>query len=115
VEAVTQGEVWWADLGMPRGSAAGFRRPIVIVQGDELNRTGIATVISIPLTTNLRWANALGNVLLEPEETGLPNTSVVNVSQIFTVDRQYLLERAGKLSRANLDRVLAGIDVILGR
>jgi mRNA interferase MazF len=112
---IAQGEVWWAELRDPIGSEPGFRRPVVIVQGDPLNRSRIATVVCIPLTSNLKWSDAAGNVLLNARETGLPKPSVANVSQLFTLDRANLEERAGKLSNQKLDLVLRGIDVVLGR
>ena len=112
---VSQGEVWWADLPAPTRSGPGFRRPIVVVQGEALNRSRIATVVCVPLTSNLRWANAPGNVSLSAHLTGLPKDSVANVSQIVTVDRELLTERAGKLPRAKLELILAGIDVVFGK
>ena len=112
---IEQGEIWWANLPRPTGSGPGFRRPAVIVQGEELNRTRIATVVCVPLTTNLRWASAHGNVLLTALSTGLPHDSVANVSQILSIDRMLLVERVGKLSTEELQLVLAGIDVVLGR
>ncbi len=112
---ISQGEVWWADLSAPAGSGPGFRRPVVVVQGDALNRSRIATVVCVPLTSNLRWAGAPGNVLLPASLTGLPKESVANVSQIVTLDRELLGERVGKLPRAKLELVLSGIDVVLGR
>jgi mRNA interferase MazF len=112
---MSQGEVWWADLPMPGGSEPGFRRPVVIVQGDALNRSRIATVVCIPLTSNLRWADAPGNVLLTARTTGLPKDSVANVSQVIALDRAILTERVGRLSRAKLGLLLSGIDVVLGR
>ena len=112
---ISQGEVWWADLGVPVGSAPGFRRPVIVVQGDPLNRSRIATVVCIALTSNLAWAEAPGNVLLQASVTGLGKDSVANVSQVITVDRAVLIERVGKLSRAKLELILAGLDVVLGR
>ena len=112
---VSQGEFWWADLPEPSGSGPGFRRPVLVVQGDSLNRSRIATVVCVPLTSNLRWASAPGNVLLPVRLTGLPKDSVANVSQIITLDKGTLMERVGKLPRKKLDLVLAGIDIILGR
>jgi mRNA interferase MazF len=85
------------------------------VQGDALNRSRIATVACVTLTSNLRWANAPGNVLLPASVTGLPKESVANVSRVVTLDKADLTERTGKLSRAKLDLVLSGIDVVLGR
>src|SRR6266487_1353530 len=97
---ISQGEVWWADLPTPTGSGPGFRRPIVVVQGDALNRSRIATVVCVPLTSNLRWAVAPGNVSLSGRLTGLPRDSVANVSQILTLDKDLLTEHVGKLPRA---------------
>ena len=112
---IAQGEVWWADLPVPVGSGPGFRRPVVVIQGDALNRSRIATVICVPLTSNLRWSNAPGNVVLPARLTGLPQESVANVSQLVTLDRDLLTECVGKLPRAKLDLIPTGIDVILGR
>ena len=112
---ISQGEVWWADLPEPSGSEPGFRRPVVVVQGDSFNRSRIATVVCVPLTSNLRWAEAPGNVLLASKVTGLPKDSVANVSQLVTLDKSSLTDRVGKLSKAKLELVLFGIDVVLGR
>jgi mRNA interferase MazF len=112
---VGQGEVWWADLAEPGGSEPGYRRPVVVVQADSFNRSALRTVVAIPLTSNLRWAEAPGNVKLTARATGLPRDSVANVSQLVTVDKTTLTERVGKLSAAKLELVLAGIDVVLGR
>lgn len=112
---IARGEVWWADLPEPSGSAPGFRRPIVVVQGDAFNHSRISTVVCVPLTSNLRWADAPGNVLLPAGLTGLPKDSVANVSQIVTLDRGSLTERVGRLPDAKLELVLFGVDVVLGR
>jgi mRNA interferase MazF len=112
---ISQGEVWWADLGMPSGSAPGLRRPVVVVQGDAFNRSRIGTVVCIPLTSNLAWADAPGNVLLSAGKTGLPKDSVANVSQVLALDKAALTERVGKVARAKIDLLLSGIDVVLGR
>ena len=112
---ISQGEIWWADLLDPTGSGPGFRRPVVVVQGDSFNRSRIATVLCVPLTSNLKWASAPGNVLLETRLTGLPKDSVANVSQVVALDKSLLTERVAKLPRAKTDLVLAGIDVVLGR
>jgi len=87
----------------------------VVVQGDALNRSRIATVVCVPLTSNLKWADAPGNVLLAARSTSLPRDSVANVSQIVALDKSRLSERIGKLSVAKLELVRAGIDVVLGR
>ena len=113
--APAQGEIWWADLAEPMGSEPGFRRPVVIVQGDPLNRSRIATVVCVPMTSNLIWAGAPGNVLVPAKMSGLGKDSVANVSQIISVDRRILVERAAKLPPKKLAQVLGGIDVILGR
>ncbi len=112
---IAQGDVWWANLPQARGSEPGFRRPVVAVQGDPLNRSRIATVVCVALTSNLRWATAPGNVLLPASVTGLPKESVANVSQLVTLDKADLTERTGKLTRPKLELVLSGIDVVLGR
>jgi mRNA interferase MazF len=112
---MTQGEIWWVDFGEPKGSEPGFRRPALIVQDDELNRSRIATVITVPLTSNLHWATAPGNVLLPAAETGLSKDSVANVSLIVAVDRRDLQEPAGRISRRRLEQVFMGIDRVLGR
>ena len=112
---IAQGEVWWADLGEPAGSEPGFRRPVVVVQGDAFNRSSLRTVVCVSLTSNLRWEEAPGNVPLPARATGLPRDSVANVSQLVTVDRDALTERTDALSASSLELVLAGIDVVLGR
>ncbi|HEU4891465.1 MAG TPA: type II toxin-antitoxin system PemK/MazF family toxin [Vicinamibacterales bacterium] len=112
---ISQGEVWWADILPPTGSGPGFRRPVVVVQGDALNRSRIATVVCIPLTSNLKWAEAPGNVLLPARSTSLSKDSVANVSQIVALDKALLSERVGKLSSAKVDLLFAGIDVVLDR
>ena len=113
--ALSQGEIWWADLGEPVGSAPGFRRPVLVVQGDALNRSRIATVVCVPLTSNLRWASAPGNVALSEKDTGLPKESVANVSQVVTLDKSALSEQVGKIPAGKLDLVFTGIDIVLGR
>jgi mRNA interferase MazF len=112
---ISQGEVWWADIPTPTGSGPGFRRPVIVVQGDALNRSRIATVVCVPLTSNLKWADAPGNVLLAARSTRLPKDSVANVSQIVALDKTLLTERVGKLSAARVALLLAGVDVVLGR
>ncbi len=112
---VAQGDVCWADLPDPAGSGPGFRRPVVVVQGNPLNRSRVATVVCVPLTSNLRWADAPGNVLLRARSTGLPKDSVANVSQLLTIDRTLLSRQVGRLSRHQLDLVFAGIDIAFDR
>jgi mRNA interferase MazF len=112
---ISRGEIWWADLPEPVGSAPGYRRPVVVVQGDALNRSRVSTVVCVPLTSNLVWADAPGNVVLSAELTGLPKDSVANVSQIVSLDKSQLTHRVGKLPSAKFELLLAGIDVLLGR
>ena len=112
---ISQGDIWWAELGAPAGSAPGFRRPVVVVQGNSFNRSRIATVVCVPLTSNLRWAEAPGNVLLPARATRLAKNSVANVSQLLTLDRGLLAEHVAKLSARRVETILSGFDVVLGR
>ena len=112
---IAQGDVWWADLNKPVGSEPGYRRPVVVVQGDSFNRSNIATVVCVPFTSNLSRAEAPGNVLLSSNDTGLPKDSVANVSAILTINRTVLTDRVGTLRDVKLDLILHGIDVVLGR
>lgn len=112
---VAQADVFWASLPDPAGSGPGHRRPVVIVQGDALNASRLATVVVVPLTSNLRWAAAPGNVSLPARRTGLPKDSVANVSQIVAIDRVLLTEHVGRVSKGELSLILAGVEVILGR
>lgn len=112
---VAQGEVWWADLPAPTGSGPGFRRPVVVVQGNALNRSQIATVVCVPLTSHLVWAGAPGNARLAAKVTGLPKDSVANASQIITLDRSLLTERVRRLAPKQIAQILHGVDVVLGR
>jgi mRNA interferase MazF len=112
---IAQGDVWWADLPTPDGSEPGFRKPVVVVQGDAFNRSAIGTVVCVAMTSNLRWADAPGNVRLATRATGLPRESVANVTQLVTLDKTDLIERAGKVPSSKLGLILSGIDIVLGR
>ncbi|HEU4382063.1 MAG TPA: type II toxin-antitoxin system PemK/MazF family toxin [Anaeromyxobacteraceae bacterium] len=112
---IAQGDVCWADLPDPVGSGPGFRRPVLVVQGDAFNRSRVATVVCVPLTSNLKWAEAPGNVLLPARSSGLSKDSVANVSQIVALDRDLLTERVGRISKKQLELVFAGLDIVLGR
>ncbi|HEY8181097.1 MAG TPA: type II toxin-antitoxin system PemK/MazF family toxin [Thermoanaerobaculia bacterium] len=112
---VSQGDVVWAEIPVPSGSEAGYRRPVVVVQGEAFNLSSIATVVCVPLTSNLRWADAPGNVALPRKSTGLAKDSVANVSQIITIDRDFLGRRVGKISKSELKSILDGIDIVVGR
>ena len=112
---IAQGDVCWADLPDPVGSGPGYRRPVLVVQGDAFNRSRVATVVCVPLTSILKWADAPGNVELSAKSTGLAKDSVANVSQIVTLDRDVLTERVGRVSKRQLELVFAGLDLVLGR
>ena len=111
---IERGEVRWADLGEPDGSEPGYRRPVVIVQSDAFNRSRLRTVIAVVLMTNLRLLDAPGNVLIPATASGLPKDSVANVSQVITVDRDFLFERAGKLRGQPLKDLENGLRLVLG-
>jgi len=110
---IERGEIWWADLGEPRGSSPGFHRPVVIIQSDLFNQTKINTLIVAIITTNLRLAELAGNVRLSTRSSGLNKESIINISQIFTLDRQDLLEFAGSLSARKMEQVDAGLRLVL--
>ena len=111
---IERGEVWWADLGEPDGSEPGYRRPVVIVQSDAFNRSRLQTVIAVVLMTNLRLLEAPGNVLIPAKASGLPKDSVANVSQLITIDRDFLLERAGRLHGQPMKDLESGLRLVLG-
>jgi mRNA interferase MazF len=111
---VQRGEIWWADLGDPIGASPGFRRPVVIVQADAFNRSRIGTVIGLVLTSSMRLLDAPGNVFVSLKQSGLPKDSVANVSQLVTLDRTALIERAGRTPRAVMEQMEAGLRLVLG-
>ncbi|HEY2390157.1 MAG TPA: type II toxin-antitoxin system PemK/MazF family toxin [Candidatus Angelobacter sp.] len=108
-----RGEIWWADLPEPRGSEPGFRRPVLIIQADSFNRSGIRTVIVAVITGNLRLAELPGNIFLPAQKNGLPRDSVVNVSQLITLDHSFLTEEVGKLPGPLMAEVDAGLRLVL--
>lgn len=108
-----RGEVWWADLPDPTRSEPGFRRPVIIIQADEFNRSRIRTVIVAVLTSNEALAAAPGNVALTKRSTGLARDSVVNVSQIITLDKTFLTERVGRLSERKFKEIEDGLRLVL--
>ena len=110
---INQGDLYWIDFGEPDGSGSGYRRPHVVVQNNLFNRSRINTVIVCGITSNVNRAQAPGTVSLERGEGNLPKESVVNASQIFTIDRGYLQEYIGTLSRGRVREILAGIDLVL--
>ena len=109
-----RGEVWWSSLPNPDGSAPGFRRPILVIQSNEFNHSRINTVIAAVITSNLMLAAAPGNVRIPARSSGLKKASVVNVSQIITVDKSFLAECVGKLNTQQLRDVEDGLRLILG-
>ena len=109
-----RGELWWASLSDPLGSAPGFGRPVVVIQCDPFNESRINTVVVAAVTSNLLLAKAPGNVLLDSGESNLPRYSVVNVSQILTIDKSFLGQRVGLLADGVMTRVDAGVRLVLG-
>ena len=110
---IERGQVWWADLGEPAGSEPGFRRPVLIVQSDAFNRSRLRTVLAVVLTSNVRLVDAPGNVLIPAKAAGLPKDSVANVSQVITLDRDFLAEPAGRLRGQLLKDVENGLRLVL--
>ncbi len=108
-----RGEIWWASLGEPQGSAPGYRRPVLIVQSNEFNESAIRTSICAAITSNQRLADAPGNVRVTRRVTGLSHESVVNVSQLITLDKQSLTEKVGLLPAEALRDVEAGMRLVL--
>lgn len=109
---IRQGDIYWIDLGQPIGSEPGYLRPYVVIQNDVLNSSQIRTVIVCALTTNLRRAKAMGNVLLEAGEANLGDQSVVNVSQVLTVDKAFLVDKIGRVSQDRVRQILAGLALV---
>jgi mRNA interferase MazF len=110
---INQGDIYWVDLDEPSGSEPGYKHPHVVVQNNLFNRSQIRTVIVVALTANLKRANAPGNILLEKGEANLPKPSVVNVSQVFTVDKSQLDEHIGTLSSKRVREILGGIKLVI--
>jgi mRNA interferase MazF len=110
---ISQGDVFWVDLSKPSGSGPGYRHPHVVIQNDVFNRSRIATVVVCALTSNLKLGASPGNVTLRKREAGLTKRSVVNISQIFTVDKSDLVQRIGSLAPARTREVLKGVHLLL--
>ena len=110
---IRQGEVYWVDLEAPAGSEPGYSHPCVVVQNDVFNSSRISTIVVCALTSNLQRAESPGNVLLKKGEAGLPKTSVVNISQIITVNKSDLKEKIGKLSAKKTLKIIEGIDLLI--
>lgn len=112
---IRRGDILWADLGEPRGSEPGYRRPVLVVQADAINRSRINTIICVPLTSNVKLAQMPGNVLLKAADTGLDRDSVANVTLITTIDLDGLDAWAGAVPERRLQQVFEGLDLVMGR
>ena len=110
---IERGQIWWVDLSEPRGSSPGYERPVVIVQSNDFNRTKLNTVICAVITSNLDLAEMPGNVLIKRNQTELPKDSVVNVTQILTIDKSELLEYVGTLSERKMELIEKGLRLVL--
>jgi mRNA interferase MazF len=110
---IRRGDIWWADLPEPRASDPGFRRPVLVVQDDDFNESLIGTVVIAAITTNLELAKAPGNVLVAARQSGLPKDSVINVSQLLTLDRRFLTEFVGPLPDRKMAHVNEGLRLVL--
>ena len=108
-----RGEIWWAALRSPRESEPGFRRPVLIIQADAFNASRIETVLAAIISSNLSLVDAPGNVLIKASRSGLPKDSVVNVSQIVTINKSFLLARMGSLPGRQLATVEQGLRLVL--
>lgn len=111
--SIRQGDVYWVDFGTPRGSEPGFRHPHVVIQNNVFNASRINTVLVCALTSNLKWAKAPGNILLKKGEGNLPKDSVINVSQIETIDKSFLIEKIGALSPSRVRQIIEGIRLLI--
>lgn len=110
---VARGEIWWADEEEPSGAEPGYTRPVLVIQSNYFNRSGIDTVVTVALTTNLKRADDPGNVFLAKRKTGLSKDSVANVSQIFTIDKDALRDKSGRVGAEELELIEAGIRLVL--
>ncbi|MBI4715074.1 MAG: type II toxin-antitoxin system PemK/MazF family toxin [Nitrospirae bacterium] len=110
---IRQGDIFWVDLGVPSGSSPGYRHPHVVVQNNLFNQSKINTVVVCALTSNLKRSAAPGNVLLAKGEANLKKASVVNISQLVTVDKSDLLEKIGTLSLSRIVQIIAGLNLLL--
>ena len=111
---MTRGELWWADFGVPFGSEPGYKRPVIIIQNDFFNRSNINTTIVIPLTTNMVYADAPGNIVFYKKESKLKKDSVITISQIEVIDRQRLIEKINKIEKSIMNKIEYNIMFVLG-
>ena len=110
---IERGEIWWASLREPAGSEPGYRRPLLIIQSNEFNRSRLHTIMAVVVTSNLKLAKAPGNVLLKAKDSGLEKDSVVNVSQVVTIDKSFLSDKVGKLSSQQIEAIENGLRLSL--
>jgi mRNA interferase MazF len=110
---IERGDIWWAELTEPAGSGPGYKRPLVIIQSDDFNKSRINTIIAVVLSTNLKLADSPGNVLLPKKMTKLSKDSVANVSQVITIDRCFLSERVKSLPAGTMKRIDDGLRLVL--
>jgi mRNA interferase MazF len=110
---IKQGDIFWIDLGMPKGSEPGYKHPHVVIQNNVFNQSRINTVVVCAVTSNLKLANAPGNILLKKGEGGLKKDSVVNISQIITVDKSDITEKIGRLSPSKVNKIIEGIKLLI--
>jgi len=108
-----RGEIWWASLPVPRGFEPGYRRPVVIVQSDAFNRSEISTIVVAAISSNLRLAEAPGNIFLKRRDSGLPKESVIDVSQLFTIDKKCLMQRVRELSPDRISELNDSLKIVL--
>ena len=109
---IKQGEIYWVDLGEPDGSAPGYKHPHIVIQNDLFNASRINTVVICTLTSNLKRGLSPGNVVLKKGEANLPKKSVVNITQLYTVDKKDLFEKIGKVNKKRLNEILSGIQLL---
>ena len=110
---IQRAEIWWANLPEPLESEPGYRRPVLVIQSDDFNRSRISTVIAIVITSNLKLAEAPGNVYLPQKSTGLLKDSVANISQVITIDKGFLTEKIGDLPKHLIEQVEDGLRLIM--
>lgn len=110
---IRRGEIWWASLPEPQGSSPGYKRPVLVIQANEFNESRINTVVVAAISSNLALAEAPGNKLIRPKASGLPRNSVINVSQIITIDKRFLTKRVRRLEDAELKEIDAGLRLVL--
>jgi len=110
---IRQGDIFWLNLDEPAGSEPGYRHPFVVIQNDAFNKSRISTMVVCALTSNLKLSSAPGNVLLNKGEGNLPKSSVVNISQVMTVEKRDLKEKTGQLSKKRIEEIVGGFEFLL--